>query len=97
MFVKIDGSYVNLDLVYFIDVRDDGTATLWFTGVDGLCRDVTADDLKVIEAAIRHECVFEEIEPPSPYLEVDLLEAHQKSKRGARKPRKCRAKAGERK
>ena len=95
MFVRIDGSYVNLDLVYSIDVYDDGTATLWFTGADGACRDVTADDLKVIEAAIRHECVFEEIEQPSPCLEVDLREAHQKSKRGARKPRKCRAKAGE--
>ena len=93
MFVKIGGSYINLDLVHSIDVDDDGTATLWFTGVDGLCRDITADDLKVIEAAIRHECVFEEIEPPC--LEVDLLEAHQKSKRGARKPRKCRAKEKE--
>ena len=32
MFVKIDGSYVNLALVYSIDLNDDdGTATLWFT------------------------------------------------------------------
>ncbi|MCR4565844.1 MAG: hypothetical protein K5651_07130 [Bacteroidales bacterium] len=90
MFVKIDGSYINLGLVHSIDVYDDGTATLWFAGVDGLCRDVTADDLKVIEGAIRHECVIEKIEPLSPCLEVDLHEAHQKSKRGARKPRKHR-------
>ena len=54
MFIKIDGSYVNLALVHSIDLNDDGTATLWFTGADGACRDVTADDLKVIEAAIRH-------------------------------------------
>lgn len=91
MFVKIEGSYINLDLVHSIDVYDDGTATLWFTGVDGLCRDVTADDLKVIEGAIRHECAFEEIEQSSPCLEVDLGVAHQKSKRGARTPRKLRA------
>ena len=51
MFIKIDGSYVNLALVHSIDLNDDGTATLWFTWA---CRDVTADDLKVIEAAIRH-------------------------------------------
>ena len=95
MFVKIEGSYINLALVHSIDLNDDGTATLWFTGADGACRDITADDLKVIEAAIRYECVFEESEQPSPCLEVDLFEAHQKSKRGARKPRKCRAKAGE--
>lgn len=90
MFVKIDGSYINLDLVHSIDVNDDGTATLWFTGAGGACRDVTADALKVIEAAIRHECVFEEIEQPSPCLEVGLREAHQKFKRDARKPRKYR-------
>jgi hypothetical protein len=95
MFVKIEGTYINLALVHSIDLNDDGTATLWFTGADGACRDVTADDLKVIEAAIRHECVFEEIEPPLPCLEVDLHEAHRKSKRAARKPRKCRAKAEE--
>ncbi len=65
MFVKIEGSYINLDLVHTIDVYDDGTATLWFTGADGVCRDVTADDLKIIEAAIRHESVVEEIEQPA--------------------------------
>ena len=54
MFVKIEGSYINLALVHSIDLNDDGTATLWFAGADGACRDVTADDLKVIEAAIRH-------------------------------------------
>lgn len=27
MFVKIEGSYINLDLVYTIDANDDGTAT----------------------------------------------------------------------
>jgi len=52
MFVKIEGSYINLALVHSIDLNDDGTATLWFTGADGACRDVTADGLKVIEAAI---------------------------------------------
>jgi len=65
MFVKIEGSYINLALVHSIDLNDDGTATLWFTGADGACRDVTADDLKIIEAAIRHESVIEEIEPPA--------------------------------
>jgi hypothetical protein len=65
MFVKIEGSYINLALVHSIDLDDDGTATLWFTGADGACRDVTADDLKIIEAAIRHESVIEEIEQPA--------------------------------
>lgn len=63
MFAKIEGSYINLALVHSIDLNDDdGTATLWFAGADGACRDVTADDLKVIEAAIRHASVVEEIE-----------------------------------
>lgn len=35
MFVKIEGSYINLALVHSIDLNDDGTATLWFTGADG--------------------------------------------------------------
>lgn len=65
MFVKIEGSYINLALVHSIDLNDDGTATLWFTGADGACRDVTADDLKVIEAAIRHISVAAEIEQPA--------------------------------
>lgn len=52
MFVKVDGGYVNLDCVHTIDLNDDGTATLWFAGADGACRDVTADDMKTIEAAI---------------------------------------------
>lgn len=55
MFVKIEGSYINLALVHSIDLNDDGTATLWFAGADGACRDVTADDLKIIEATIRHD------------------------------------------
>ena len=41
MFVKVDGGYVNLDCVHTIDLNDDGTATLWFAGADGACRDVT--------------------------------------------------------
>lgn len=64
MFVKIEGGYVNLDLVHTIDTNDDGTAALWFAGTDAVCRDVTADDMKAIKAAIRHEYVVEEIEPP---------------------------------
>lgn len=55
MFVKVDGSYVNLDCVHTIDLNDDGTATLWFAGAYGAYgarRDVTADDMKAIEAAI---------------------------------------------
>lgn len=63
MFVKIEGSYINLDLVHTIDVNDDGTATLWFVGADGACRDITEADLSIIVNAIRHECVFEEIAP----------------------------------
>lgn len=65
MFVKIEGSLVNFDLVYNIDLNDDGTATLWFIGTAGACRDVTADDMKAIEAAIRHEYVVEDIESPA--------------------------------
>jgi hypothetical protein len=65
MFVKIEGGYINLDLVHTIDTNDDGTATLWFAVTGEICRDVTADDMKAIEAAIRHECVFEEIESPA--------------------------------
>ena len=55
MFVKIDGGYINLDLVNTIDTNDDGTATLWFAGAGELSRDVTADDMKAIEAAMRYE------------------------------------------
>lgn len=94
MFVKIEGSLVNLDQVYIIDVNDDGTATLWFTGTDNVCRDVTVDDMKSIMEAIRHECVVEDIAPPSiftgsphPFVGANL-EDPKKSKRGARKPRK---------
>lgn len=65
MFVKIEGSLVNLDLVYDIDLNDDGTATLWFTGTENVCRDITEADLSVIINAIRHECAYEEIEPPA--------------------------------
>lgn len=90
MFVKIEGSLVNLDLVYTIDLNDDGTATLWFTGTENGCRDVTEADLSVIINAIRHECTFEKIEPPELRLKADLWKDYQKSKRGARKPRKCR-------
>ena len=53
MFIKVDGGYVNLDRVSSIDVDDDGTATLWFGETYGACRDVTADDMKEIEAAVR--------------------------------------------
>lgn len=37
MFVKIEGSYINLALDHSIDLNDDGTATLWFAGADGAC------------------------------------------------------------
>lgn len=65
MFVKIEGSLVNLDLVYNIDLNDDGTATLWFTGTENASRDITEADLSVIINAIRHESAYEEIEPPT--------------------------------
>lgn len=65
MFVKIEGSLVNLDLVYNIDLNEDGTATLWFTGTENASRDITEADLSVIINAIRHECSYEEIEPPT--------------------------------
>lgn len=55
MFVKVDGGYVNLDRIYSIDMQDDGSATLWFGEADSVYRDVTADDMKAIEAAIRYE------------------------------------------
>lgn len=83
MFVKIEGSLVNLALVYNIDLNDDGTATLWFVG--RTYRDVTAEDMKAIEAAIRHESVVEEIAPsPISIAGVDLKDI-EKSKRNARK------------
>lgn len=65
MFVKVVGGYINLDLVHSIDVADDGAATLWFVGTEYANRDVTVDDMKAIEAAIRHECAAEEIESPA--------------------------------
>jgi hypothetical protein len=65
MFVKVEGGYINLDLVHSIDVADDGAATLWFVGTEYANRDVTADDMKAIEAAIRPECAAEEIESPA--------------------------------
>lgn len=83
MFVKIEGALVNLDLVYNIDLNDDGTATLWFIGK--VCRDVTAEDMKAIEAVIGHESVVEEIAPPTISIAGVNLEDIEKSKRAARK------------
>lgn len=64
MFIKIEGSYINLDLVCTIDVNDDGTGTLCFTGLGGAYRDITAKDLEAIVAAIRQESTVREIEIP---------------------------------
>ena len=90
MFVKIEGSLINLDLVCTIDLNDDWSATLWFTGTENAYRDVTADDMKVIEEAIRHEYeyAFEEIEAPVPRSRTDMWKGYRSSKRGTRKPRK---------
>lgn len=55
MFVRVDGAFINLALVHSIDVHDNSTATLWFTGTEGTCRDVTADDMKAIEAVIQRK------------------------------------------
>ena len=83
MFVKIEGSLVNLDLVYYIDLNDDGSATLWFIGK--ACLDVTAEDMKAIEAAIGHESVVEEIAPSPISIAGVNPEDIEKSKRNARK------------
>ena len=85
MFVKIEGALVNLDLVYNINLNDDGTATLWFVG--RTCRDVTAEDMKAIEAAIRHESTVEEIEPPAISIGGVNLEDIEKSKKAAARKR----------